>query len=108
MLGSLFVVITGLIIFDSGTIADGRFYGLWNMGNMCFMGGVIITNFKLLAISNSISIASIICYVLSFFNFFWFWDALNLMQQNDLYNTYYEILKSSEFFIFIVVITGLS
>ena len=79
MIGSLFILFTGLIIFDTTSISQGHFYGFWNMGNMCFYGGVLITHLKLLSISNSLSVFGVICYIVSILNFFLFWKALNLV-----------------------------
>lgn len=102
----LFVMLGALAFFDWGNYTNGYSYGFWNFGNMTYFGVVVITNLKVLSISNSYSFLSVILVILGIVLFLGAWLFLNLMESNVLYHTFNEIIRGVHFYMFIVVMLG--
>ncbi len=102
----LFIMFTALAFFDWGNYSNGHSYGFWNFGNMAYFGVVIIANLKVLSISNSYSFLSLILVVLGIIFFLGAWLFLNLMESNELYNTFKEVIGGEHFYMFIVTMLG--
>lgn len=84
-IASFFITLLALGIFDYGSYKDGYSYGFWNMGNMIFMGVVIISNLKMLYISNSYSVTYILSIFISILLFFLSWYIANGLESDNLY-----------------------
>ena len=105
---SFYICFSCLSIFDLGTTKNGHFFGLWNYGNMCLLAIILIVNLKLLAISNSYSILSIIFFVISILSFYVLWFLFSVWKSNDLYTTFWECVSYCEFYVFHFVVFGIS
>ena len=82
---SFFLTLLALGIFDYGTYKNGFYFGFWNMGNMIFMGVVLLSNLKLLYISNSFSVRYIFSLIISTLLFFLAWYVSNGIEGDNLY-----------------------
>ena len=91
---SFYICLTSLAFFDWGNYKDGKFFGFWNFGNMVYMCVVIVCNFKVISLSNSYSLLNIIIIFLCIGLYFLSWFLFNLIERNELYNTFKEITNS--------------
>ena len=105
---SLLVYLSALVCFDYNPRTDGNYYGLWNFGNMCYWGIIIMANLKVLLISHSYSILQYLIVLNSVFNFFltWFWinTLSNDTYSSVLFGTLDEILSQPEFYVYCLML----
>ena len=102
------LVLITLSFFDWGNYKDGAFYGFWNFGNMVFLSVVIIVNLKILFISNSFSFLSVLSVIGSIFLFIFLWFVASAIEADDLYKSFKELTENHHFYLFLVVILGIS
>lgn len=103
---SFYLCLAALAFFDWGAYEDGYTYGFWNFGNMVFMAVVIIVNARIISISNSYSALMFIFIGISIGMFYLIWFLLSYWNQNELYNTFFEIFEGKHFYLYLIVILG--
>lgn len=109
---SMFLTICAFVCFDLNPRDDGNFYGLWNFGNMVFFGVVVLSNLKILLISNSYSVMQYLIVLISTTSFFLVWYLIQQLNtsiySSIVYNTFYEVVGKPEGYIFLLMILSVS
>jgi phospholipid-transporting ATPase len=91
-----------LLLFDWGNYKDGVFYGWYNFGNMLSMGVVITVNLRIFLMANAFSIWNFIVIWISIGSFFGIWYLQNIIKGDNIEGSFFLILRSYQFYIFIV------
>ena len=91
-------------MFDWGNYKNGVFYGWDNFGNMISMGVVITVNLRILVLSNVLSIWNVLLTFISIGFYFGIWFFESNLQSSSLYNTFWELTSSFQFYIFLVYV----
>lgn len=107
LLISLLMTSTALSLFDWGNYANGWSFGYFNYGNMVIYGAVVVVNLYVFAIANSYSLTLILLVFLSIGMFYGFWFWRSLTPTNDLYQTFWEVIFSMQFFVYNGVLIGI-
>ncbi len=107
LVDSFIITISALALFDYSTYKNGYFFGFWNFGNMCYFASVALANLKVVSVSSSYSFFSVLMNSTGTLAFFLLWIFQNQLKSNTLFETFDEIIGSSQFYIFIVFIFGL-
>lgn len=108
VLFSAYITFNALLLFDWGNYGSGEFYGWYNFGNMVAMSIVISVNLKILVLANAISIWNILVTLFSIGSFYGIWYFENTIKTNPLYNTFFIILQSRQFMIYMVYVFAIS
>lgn len=104
---SLLMTSTALSLFDWGNYANGWSFGYFNYGNMVIYGAVVVMNLYVFAIANSYSITLFLIVFLSIGLFYGFWFWHSLVPTNDLYQTFWEVIFSIQFFLYNGMLVGM-
>jgi phospholipid-transporting ATPase len=91
-----------LLLFDWGNYKDGAFFGWYNFGNMLSMGVVITVNLRIFLMANAFSIWNFIVIWISIGSFFGLWYLQNRFAGDYIFGSFFPMLKSYQFYIYIV------
>ena len=105
---SCYLTFNCLLMFDWGNYKDGVFYGWYTFGNMISMGVVITVNFRILVLSNAFSLWNLIVTLISIGSYFGIWFFESSLSSSKLYNTFWELTASFQFYIFLVYVLVIS
>ena len=108
LLFSAYITFNALLMFDWGNYGGGNFYGWYIMGNMVSMSIIISVNLRILVLANAISIWNLLVTFFSIGCFFGIWYFENTQPNNSLYNTFFLVIQSRQFMLYMVYVFSIS
>ena len=101
---SCYLTFNCLLMFDWGNYKGGVHYGWYNFGNMISMGVIITVNLRILVLSNAISLWNLVVTFISIGSYFGIWFFESSLPSSKYYNTFWELTRSFQFYIFLVYV----
>jgi phospholipid-transporting ATPase len=105
---SCYLTFVTLLFFDWGNYKEGMFYGWYTFGNMISMGVVITVNFRILVLSNAISLWNLVVTLISIGSYFGIWFFESTLTGSEYYNTFFQVTGLFQFYLFLVCILVIS
>ena len=99
---SCYLTFLCLLLFDWGNYKNGVFYGWYNFGNMISMGVVITVNLRIFLLANAFSFWNFVVIMLSIGSYFALWFLESSLSTSKLFNTFWEITATYQFYIYLI------